>query len=241
MNNTNTQFHQSRIIYLVGAGIGLIAAFLPWVTVSIFGVNQSQSGFDGGDGKITFVLFAIAGVLTFLGDRTKPMSRPMQIGIGILGLLSALVPIYDMITASSKINELTQRINLDIKALRNIFSFSIGIYLTLLAGLALVAYAGYSYVLANRAAGKADFDMSDFNKIVSDSTKTIVNAGTAATKAVKETLAEQQAEKQKEVAPQEAPAQNVAPTPEVVETTPPVQPVEPAPQAEQAPADQQPE
>ncbi len=60
--------HKQRLAVIVAAAVGVIALFLPWMSVSMSFLGSIKlSGTDAG-GWIPFALCAVAGVLAFLGD-----------------------------------------------------------------------------------------------------------------------------------------------------------------------------
>jgi hypothetical protein len=96
-----------------------LAAFLPWV--SIFGINVS--GIEG-DGRLTLALAATGGVVFALttgliGERGAP-GKKSQVSLLVLASLVALIGILDM----------------------NSFA-AIGLYLTMLGGIAWVVGAAW--------------------------------------------------------------------------------------------------
>jgi len=95
--------------FLLGAtAVGVLSVFLPWATILGFSV----SGING-DGIVVLPLMATALILTIVGNRTNALGKKSKIATIALGVLTALI------------------------ALMNINNFSaIGIYLTLMAGIA---------------------------------------------------------------------------------------------------------
>ena len=71
----------SRLIVVIGAGLGMLGCFLPWAHVGIFSV----SGYQGPDGWIAMGLFAIPLAVALLGKHAKPMS-----GIKFVALVTGL-------------------------------------------------------------------------------------------------------------------------------------------------------
>lgn len=113
--------HKQRLAVIVAAAVGMVATFLPWAKVSMFGISISVKGSEG-DGWITFVLFAVAGVLAFLGDdRNQPIDAGKVKGVAGVGAAITLFMLWELIFSIK-------------------FSYSsIGVYLALLAGLAVLA------------------------------------------------------------------------------------------------------
>jgi len=66
-----SQYSQGEKLALGGAGLTAVAAFLPWVKVSLGSLaSASQNGIDG-DGTITLVLALVAIALVVLRDWEK--------------------------------------------------------------------------------------------------------------------------------------------------------------------------
>ena len=103
---------KQRIVVLVVSVVGIIAAFLPWVTIVVFGVNVSTSGIEG-DGVFTLILFAVATIMCFIGQRAKPLGKTKFVCAGA-GAMSVVV-------AGLSINEFS----------------GVGLFLTILAGVVL--------------------------------------------------------------------------------------------------------
>lgn len=105
----------------------VLAAFLPWV--SIFGI--SAIGIEG-DGVLTLVL-ALAGAVilamtTGLVGSPRTPGRAFQIALLVLAVLVALIALLDMNGAAA-----------------------IGLYLTLLGGIAWVVGAAWQLILTKQA------------------------------------------------------------------------------------------
>lgn len=79
-------------ITLGGLALAIIACFLPFAKVSVFGYSQTINYIDGGrDGIIVIIAAAVAGVLVFL---KKEKFSVIPSGIG------AIVTIYDIINVA---------------------------------------------------------------------------------------------------------------------------------------------
>lgn len=79
-------------IALGGLALAIIACFLPFAKVSVFGYSQTINYIDGGrDGIIVIIAAAVAGVLVFL---KKEKFSVIASGIG------AIVTIYDIINVA---------------------------------------------------------------------------------------------------------------------------------------------
>ncbi len=130
--------HKQRIFLLTAATVGALACFLPWVNLPIVG---SMNGVAGVVGQVTLALFVGAGILVLLGDRTATMPTPLGLGAAALGFLCVVV-------GAGKVVELDGRmasIHEDLKdnpfaaALTGSVSVGVGLYLVVVAGVAMAA------------------------------------------------------------------------------------------------------
>lgn len=114
--------HKQRLGVIVAAALGIVSAFLPWAKVSLFGMSISAKGTDGGDGFLTIALFAVAGIFAFLGtDRTKAIDAGKVKTVAIMGAVITVFMLLELLVFIG-------------------FSYSgIGVYLSLIAGLAVLA------------------------------------------------------------------------------------------------------
>ncbi|MFT5821411.1 MAG: hypothetical protein ACI8ZM_002664 [Crocinitomix sp.] len=60
--------HKQRLAVIIAAGIGVVSTFLPWISISFFGMSTSATGLSVWAGLLTLVVCAVAGVFAFLGD-----------------------------------------------------------------------------------------------------------------------------------------------------------------------------
>ena len=84
---------KNRMWITLGAlGLALIACFLPFAKVSVFGISQSINYIDGGrDGILVLIAVIVAGVLVFL---KKEKFSAIPTGI------AALITIYDILNVA---------------------------------------------------------------------------------------------------------------------------------------------
>lgn len=109
---------KKRKLTFIAAIVGIIGSFLPWISHPFFG---SVGGLEG-DGKITLILFAIAGALVFFaGNKAEPLKKGLSLVVWIAAGIAAVVGLIDL----SNINETG-------------FSVGIGLWLVVIAGIAVV-------------------------------------------------------------------------------------------------------
>ena len=91
---------KQRKFVLIAAVVGVIATFLPWWRVSIFGFSSSVNGFHG-LGILSFLCFVAAGVMAYLDDQTKNLDKTKWTLTLIAGAISTLIILWYIIDASS--------------------------------------------------------------------------------------------------------------------------------------------
>ena len=119
-----------------GAAVTFIAAFMTWGKVnlpselSVFGVATSASGMDGGDGKLT-VLMAIAVGALCVVQLIKGWNKGMAIGAIVCASIATLVGIMNYFDIKDISGDMPAGFDVSV-------SVGIGLYLTILAGIAMV-------------------------------------------------------------------------------------------------------
>lgn len=115
--------HKQRLAVIIAAGAGVIATFLPWVSVSMgFLGNYTISGISIWPGILTLLLCGGAGVLAFLGDdRNRPIESSYVKFVAIAGAIPFLIILLNILRALGT------------------GGLGIGIWLALLASAAIIA------------------------------------------------------------------------------------------------------
>jgi hypothetical protein len=90
--NFQTMSKQRKFI-LIAAAIGVIATFLPWWTVSVFGFTSSVNGFHE-MGILSFICFVVAGLMAYLDDQTKNLDKTKWTITLIAGAISTLIILW---------------------------------------------------------------------------------------------------------------------------------------------------
>jgi len=137
--------HKQRTILLALSGAGVLSVFLSWVNVTFIGA-ASLSGIDTNIGKIVLVLFAIPLVISLIGEREDALelkSFNVSLITGVIAALLAIYQIFDLKAALSAGND-----NPFAGMMNNVVSVGFGLYLSVLAGIAL---AGYSFMTKKAA------------------------------------------------------------------------------------------
>jgi len=100
------KFHKQKLYALIAAGIGLIAMFLPWWKISfggLFSGNGMGASINGMHeiGIIAFLGFAGAGIISFMGDKTKPFDGQFKLIAAGCFAGAALITLIQFLRASS--------------------------------------------------------------------------------------------------------------------------------------------
>lgn len=136
--------NKQKLYILISSIVGILAALMPWVSVTAFrSVTQTVSGIDG-DGKITLVLFAIACALCFVGNKQEKFSQQFVYGLWAVGGLNILI----FLMLFSRAGE----------AAKSVYGFgSVGLghgaFLTFLAALAIILFTVEQLQLVDKVDG----------------------------------------------------------------------------------------
>ncbi|HEY1280092.1 MAG TPA: hypothetical protein VGF22_10500 [Acidimicrobiales bacterium] len=109
-----------------GAGLAVLAAFLPWVSVSAGFVSQSWNGLDR-DGKFTLMLGIAVGIVALVSFQTG-LKRGAAWAVGVAatgGLVLMVVDAADGASRLAKVNDLLDSYGHA--------SLGVGVYLTFVA------------------------------------------------------------------------------------------------------------
>lgn len=119
--------NKQRIIVLVVSGIGLLSCLMTWAIAGVSFISVSMSGIQSGwGGKIAFLGFALAIVFALLGDRSQPIEKDKKKFVMIAGIIAFVMTLLAMVGMS--FTEGSQYV-----------TFGIGIYLSFIAGAAVIA------------------------------------------------------------------------------------------------------
>lgn len=127
--------NKQKLSILIASGLGALATFMPWVKAPIVGTISGTKG----DGWMTLALFAVSIVLSLLGDKTKKIEGGKLYGTIIPPIIAALIGIWKIIDFNSKMGDVGD--NPFAQALGASVSIEFGLYLVVLAGIAVPALA----------------------------------------------------------------------------------------------------
>lgn len=128
--------NKQKLVIVIIAAIGTISTFLPWATIKFYN-SISINGTNGGDGWISLGLFAIAGILSIIGDKTKPLNGTYKIIIAIVGVIAAIIGILNIINMRSQLSEIGNE-NPFSDQLKEAISTGFGLWLIVVCGVALL-------------------------------------------------------------------------------------------------------
>ena len=128
---------QRRNVLLVAVA-GMAATFMPWLSAPIVGSVPGSKG----DGWITFALFLVGLICSLLGDKTKPLLGGGRTGSVITAGLAGLIGIWKIVDINTMDagdfpdpgNPFAEVLA---RAMVQSFSIEYGLYLVVLAGIAL--------------------------------------------------------------------------------------------------------
>ena len=108
---------------LIASAVGVIAMFLPWISISLgpFG-GGSVSGMHGW-GILAFLCFIVAGAVAFMGDQTSNLNQANWMVALLAGGIATLIIAIDFLK------------NMDFISL-----YSVGFYLALAAAICVLAF-----------------------------------------------------------------------------------------------------
>ena len=127
--------NKQRLGIIVTAGLGILATFLPWVKAPIVGSIYGTNG----DGWITLILFAIPMTIGLLNDKTKPINGGLLFIAIVTSIIAAIIGIQKIIEFNSNITNLGD--SSFARSLSTGVTIEIGVYLVILAGIALPVIA----------------------------------------------------------------------------------------------------
>lgn len=95
--------HKQRKFILIAAAAGIIAVFLPWIsiTVGMFGYSETHStnGFRS-YGIVVFLSFIVAGIAAFLGNQTAALEKTNWLVALVAGAAALLFTVIFMLSGS---------------------------------------------------------------------------------------------------------------------------------------------
>jgi hypothetical protein len=124
MLNRRAGFHAHRGIVVAFAGLGIVSAFLPWVTGSSSASGSAMSG--GGPGVLFITLFAIAMAAALAGRWSQSLATVARVVVTLAGLAAGAYAIIgiSVIQVAGREHDLDEHVG-------------VGLVLTVVVGAAL--------------------------------------------------------------------------------------------------------
>ena len=129
--------HQQRLYVLIAAAAGMLGTFLPWVSLPFLGSVSGTSA--GADGWISFVFFGVVLAMTLIGKREALLEGWHFMLAIIFGAAGAIFALWKIIDINSVIGGKGQ--GEMGKAMGKMVSVGFGLYLIVIAGIAVVVLA----------------------------------------------------------------------------------------------------
>ena len=120
--------HKHRLGILIASGVGMLGVFLPWVTVPFLGAVSGISA--GSTGWVLLIFFGASLAMTLIGNKHSILEGAKFWVAIILSALCALIAILNIIDYKSEVSKTG--------GLGSMISLGIGIYVVVLAGIAVV-------------------------------------------------------------------------------------------------------
>ncbi len=97
--NFSTMNKQRKFV-LISAAIGIVAMFLPWISISMMGYSQSVNGMHD-KGILVFLCFAVCALVAYLGDQTKNLEKNSW----MIALVAAAIALLMMLWFYSQLSD----------------------------------------------------------------------------------------------------------------------------------------
>lgn len=128
--------NKQRLIILIIAIIGMLAVFMPWMNMPMIGGVNGARGY----GWFVLLVYAIPAALSLLNDRSQPLKGISLYGAIIPGLACSAIALWKIMEFNSSMS-LAGEDNLLAEALSSGISIGFGLYLVILAGIAIATSA----------------------------------------------------------------------------------------------------
>jgi len=123
--------HKQRIATLISASLGILACFLPWFNVPLFG---SIAGVRADGGSVLLAAFALPVLIALLGERKCPIPIALVAVASILGTVAGAEGLLKIIDFNQALGKVGDSAGVFGEAIRSAASVGIGLYLVVAAG-----------------------------------------------------------------------------------------------------------
>lgn len=153
--------NKQRKTIIIGAALGIIACFLPWFSYGLGSVNGMN-----GIGVLAFILFIVAGLISFAGDQKANIPAKMWLPVLGVGVVNICIIGYIIIRWESAMSGVRRY---ESSAFGSV-GLSFGIWAAI-AGATLIAFGAYRF-------RSPDSNLKDsFNSLKSDLDKAVADKG----------------------------------------------------------------
>lgn len=155
------QLNKQRKFIIIGAALGVISCFLPWFSYGMGSVNGMN-----GIGVLTFILFIVAGLISFAGDQKANIPAKMWLPVLGAGVVNICIIGYLIIRWESAMSGVGRYERSPFGSM----GLSFGIWAAI-AGAILIAFGAYKF-------RSPDSNLKDsFNSLKSDLDKAVADKG----------------------------------------------------------------
>jgi hypothetical protein len=128
--------HKQKTGIIIASAAGMVGTFLPWINIPVLGGIRGTDW----DGWITFIMFGLALVVAAVGSKERALNVVQLVLAVILGGGAGLFGVWKIIDFKSSIGEVASDNALG-EAMGSIISVGSGLYLIVLAGIAVIFFA----------------------------------------------------------------------------------------------------
>ncbi len=122
---------KQRKFILIASVLGIISVFLPWVTISVFGMSHSVNGFQGW-GVAVFILFIVSLFVSLMGNQTEPLEGTNRLAAVVCGIVIMLCTLIGIKGAKTNLDGGLGLVDANV---------GMGFILSLICGFALVLFS----------------------------------------------------------------------------------------------------
>lgn len=129
--------HGQRVGIFLAAAAGMLGTFLPWLNIPLLGSITGTQGEGWFNGWITFALFGFTLLLTLVGNKQQVLRGGQFFLAMLLSIGAGGIALWKIIDFHRSIGD-TASDNALSRAVGSVVSVGVGLYLIVLAGIAVV-------------------------------------------------------------------------------------------------------
>ncbi|KAB7791100.1 ABC transporter permease [Bifidobacterium leontopitheci] len=142
VNVGGQNFDYISIITFVAAVVSLLGCIVPFASISAFGYSQEASLFTGGDGWFFLAIAVVVVILTVFKKHLAAM---------IIAIIDLALGIFEIVWTNHKIDELVSGYGSLGSLAKNAIHYSIGAWLVIIAGIAMVVGTLLAFINQRKA------------------------------------------------------------------------------------------